>query len=114
MSDPWAGPPGQRSSRRAYRVVSPVHGLQRLKERLVFLAAFRADRQVMRDSLQAGRDGPAGELPLGELGDERQATLAVDLLVPRLADEPQQFGDFFLRERHGLFPHPANTAPMSS
>jgi hypothetical protein len=42
-------------------VVSTVHGLQRLKEGLVLVAAFRADRQMMRDGLQPSRDRPAGD-----------------------------------------------------
>jgi hypothetical protein len=42
---------------------SPVHGLQRLEERLVFLGAFLANRKVVRDGFQPGRDRPAGQLP---------------------------------------------------
>src|SRR5262249_24292341 len=78
--------------------VSPVHRLQCLEERLVLLAALRADREVMRDGLKPGRDRPAGELSLGELGDQRQAPLAIDLAVLRQADLPHQFVDYFLRE----------------
>ena len=49
----------------------------------------------MRDGLQPGRNRPAGQLSLGELGNQCETPLAIDLRVPREADEPQQFGDFF-------------------
>ena len=76
---------GTRTPKIRLKAGSPVHGRERLKERLVLLAAFRADRQVMRDGLQAGRDRPAGELPLGEFGDparHRSQSISSSLVRP--------------------------------